>query len=158
MLAITLSGCGGSDADSQPQIDQDALDQLDLASMSGYELVAALHNIIQWSGGELCGEEWEAGLSVEDDWDPNYPEASGLPDGSDPTPEILSALREGGEDPAEFEIWHVNAYRAIFLSLDDYSEETNVIAQVAQVLWLGIDPEGTPHWAAEFGSALVTCD
>ena len=156
LLAMTLVGCGDSTA-SQPQINQDALEQLDLASMNGYEVANALLTIVEWPGEELCGEEWEAGLFIEDDWDQNYPEASGLADGSEPTPEILQAVRDSGEDPALFEIWHVNAYRAIFLSLDDFTEETSVLAQVTQVLWLGFDPEGTPHWGADLGSALVRC-
>ena len=126
-----------------------------LVGLDGHEATQAVYERVGERYGLDCEQSWEASLDVTG-LDPNYPEASGLADGSEPTPEILDAIREAGSHPDSFEHWYVTSTRAVFASFE-IEEGWNALPEVIQVLWLGYDAEGTPRWGADYGALLGPC-
>ena len=69
-----------------------------LAGLDGHRAKQAIYERLGERFGLYCAESWEAGLD-NSGLNPNHPEASGLADGPEPTPEILEAIRVAGSDP-----------------------------------------------------------
>ena len=152
-IVATLSvACGAADDQGQNSVDQA---QFSLVGLDGHEATQAVYERVGERYGLDCEQSWEASLDVTG-LDPNYPEASGLADGSEPTPEILDAIREAGSHPDSFEHWYVTSTRAVFASFE-IEEGWNALPEVIQVLWLGYDAEGTPRWGADYGALLGPC-
>lgn len=127
-------------------------------SLEGLDGYAATEAVIRYFGERSnldCVESWEASLDSTG-LDPSLPEASGLPDGSDPTPEILAAIRQAGGEPDSFEHWYVTATRAVFASIN-LEQGWSAVPEVIQVVWLGFDANGVPHWGADYGAGIVPC-
>ena len=126
-----------------------------MVGLDGHEAIEAVYERVGERYGLYCMSDWEASLDVGG-LDPNYPEASGLADGSEPTPEMLDAIVEAGSYPESFEYWYVTATRAVFASLN-IEEGWSPLPEVIQVSWLGFDSEGRPHWGADYGALLGPC-
>ncbi len=152
IVATLSAACGAADDRGQNSVDQA---QFSLVGLDGHEATQAVYERVGERYGLDCEQSWEASLDVTG-LDPNYPEASGLADGSEPTPEILDAIREAGSHPDSFEHWYVTSTRAVFASFE-IEEGWNALPEVIQVLWLGYDAEGTPRWGADYGALLGPC-
>ena len=154
---VEAAYCYDAAGEELANFDRDALPPLDLSKLDGHSALDEVALRVRLPGDELCQSDWEAALDTTG-LDPNPPDYSGLAEGSDPTPEILLALESGSDDADDFELWYVNAHRALFVSLDDRDRHPTVLGQAVHVLWLGYDAEGVPVWGAEFGGALYLCD
>ena len=110
------------------------------------------------AGEELCG----ASVTTDYEWgllDENPPAYSGAAAGSEPTPEMLDALRDTGKEPDDFELRHVVSSRLVlFASLDDRGQGSNVLGGTAEVIWLGFDADGVAVWGVETSDMLYLCD
>ena len=157
LLAVTICSTlliGCADGDDPGQAGPDAA-LFSLIGLDGHEATEAVYERVGVRFGLDCEQTWEASLDSTG-LDPNYPEASGLTEGSAPAPEILEAIREAGSGPDSFEHWHVTATQAVFASFD-IQEGWSALPEVIQVIWLGYDAEGTPHWGADYGALLGPC-
>ena len=137
ICSTLLIGC--ADGDDPGQAGPDAA-PFSLIGLDGHEATEAVFERVGERYGLDCEQSWEAAIDVTG-LDPNYPEGSGLAEGSAPTSEILEAIREAGSEPESFEHWHVTATRAVFASFD-IVEGWNALPEVIQVLWLGYDAKG----------------
>ena len=149
--------CYDADGKELANFDRAALPRLDLSTLDGHSALDEVSVRVRQPGEVLCGESMEAALDVTG-LDRNAPEYSGVAAGSDPTPAILDALRGAGQDPDDFELWYVNATRALFASLDDRQQHSTAVGQVAQVVWLGFNAERVPIWGVEFAGGWYLCD
>lgn len=149
--ALVISCTGGKDQ-VQPELESAPFS---LAGLDGHQAMEAVYERVGEPYGLDCEESWIAALD-NSGFDSNHPEASGLADGSEPTPEILDAIREAGSDPDSFEHWYVTSTRAVFASFE-IEEGWSALPEVIQVLWLGFDTEGVPHWGADYGAVLAPC-
>ena len=152
ICSTLLIGCAGGEDPVQAEPDSTPFS---LIGLDGHEATEAVFERVGERYGLDCEQSWEASLDSTG-LDPNYPEASGLAEGSAPTSEILEAIREAGSEPDSFEHWHVTATRAVFASFD-IREGWSALPEVIQVLWLGYDAEGRPHWGADYGALLGPC-
>ena len=140
-IVATLSvACGAADDRGQNSVDQAPFS---LVGLNGYEAIDAVSERVGEQFNLHCQHDWEASLDVTG-LDPSYPDASGLADGSDPTPGIREAIREAGSDPDFFEHWYITATRAVFASFE-IEEGWSALPEVIQVVWLGFDQDGTLH-------------
>ena len=152
ICSTLLIGCAGGGDPVQAEPDSTPFS---LVGLDGHEATEAVFERVGERYGLDCEQSWEAALDVTG-LDPDYPEASGLAEGSAPTPEILEAIREAGSEPESFEHWHVTATRAVFATFD-IEEGWSALPEVIQVLWLGYGAEGRPHWGADYGAVLGPC-
>ena len=152
ICSTLLIGC--ADGDDPGQAGPDAA-PFSLVGLDGHEATEAVFERVGERYGLDCEQTWEVSPDSTG-LDPNYPEASGLTEGSAPTSEILEAIREAGSEPESFEHWHVTATRVVLASFD-IVEGWNALPEVIQVLWLGYDAEGRPHWGADHGAMLGPC-
>ena len=67
------------------------------------------------------------------------------------------AIRRAGSDPDFFEYSYVTATRAVFASLK-IEAGWSPLPEVIQVVWLGFDEQGVPHWGADYGALLGPCE
>ena len=154
---VRVSYCYDADGEELANFDRAALPRLDLSTLDGHSALDEVSVRVRQPGEALCGESMEAALDVTG-LDRNAPEFSGLAAGSDPTPAILDALRGAGQDPDDFELWYLNARRALFASLDDREQHSTEVGQVAQVVWLGFNADRVPIWGVEFAGGWYLCD
>ena len=154
---VRVSYCYDADGEELANFDRAALPRLDLSTLDGHSAFDEIRVRVRQPGEVLCGESMEAALDVTG-LDRNAPDYSGLAAGADPTPAILDALRGAGQDPDDFELWYVNARRALFASLDDREQDSTEVGQVAQVTWLGFNAERIPVWGVEFAGGWYLCD
>ena len=156
---VRVSYCYDADGKELANFDRAALPPLDLSTLDGHSAFDEISVRVRQPGESLCGESMEPGFDVTG-LDPNAPEFSGVAAGADPTPAILDALRGAGQDPDDFELWYVNATRALFASLDDRQQHPaeSEVGQVAQVVWLGFNAERVPVWGVEFAGGWYLCD
>ena len=152
ICSTLLIGCAGGGDPVQAEPDSAPFS---LVGLDGHEATEAVFERVGERYGLDCEQSWEAAIDVTG-LDHNYPEASGLAEGSAPTSEILEPIRDAGSEPELFEHWHVTATRAVLASFD-IVEGWNALPEVIQVLWLGYDAEGRPHWGADYGAMLGPC-
>ena len=153
---VTVVNCYDAAGEELPNFDRAALPPLDLSQLDIFRAVTEVALRVSLPGEELC----QSGEGSAFEWgvlDENPPEYSGVVTGSDPTPEMLDALRRSGEEPDNFELWYVTPRFARFASLDDREQGSTVFGRVAEVAWLGFDAEGTPVWGRVSRSWLSLC-
>jgi hypothetical protein len=150
--AVFAVSCGDEDSPRRGETDEPSLN---LVGLDGHEAAEAVVRYFGERSNIDCIYDWEASLDATG-LDSNYPEASGLPDGAEPTPEIREAIRQAGRDPDFFEHWYVTATRAVFASVK-LEQGPSPVPEVIQIVWLGFDAEGVPHWGADYGAAIAAC-
>ena len=154
---VRAAYCYDAAGEELANFDRAALPPLDLSGLDAESASTEVGLRVRRPGEALCGES----VTTDYEWgllDENPPDYSGAAPGSDPTPEMLDALRDDGEEPDDFELWYVTPRRVLFASLDDRGQGSNVLGKVADVIWLGFDDAGVAVWGVETSDWLSLCD
>lgn len=150
--------CYDAAGEELANFDRAALPPLDLSGLDVESASTEIGLRVRRPGEALCGES----VTTDYEWgllDENPPDYSGAAPGSDPTPEMLDALRDTGKEPDDFELSYVlGPRRVLFASLDDRRRGSTVIGKAADVIWLGFDADGVAVWGVETSDVLHLCD
>ena len=150
--------CYDAAGEELANFDRAALPPLDLSRLGDDSAMTEIALRVRRPGEELCGES----VTTDYEWgllDENPPDYSGATPGSEPTPEMLDALRDDGNEPADIELRHVvSSRRVLFASLDDRGQGSNVVGRAADVIWLGFNADGVAVWGVETSDVLYLCD
>ena len=155
---VRAAYCYDAAGEELANFDRAALPPLDLSRLGDESAMTEIELRVRLPGEELCG----ASVTTDYEWgllDENPPVYSGAAAGSEPTPEMLDALRDTGKEPDDFELRHVvSSRRVLFASLDDRGQGSNVLGRTAEVIWLGFDADGVAVWGVETSDMLYLCD
>lgn len=128
--------CYDTAGEELANFDRAALPPLDLSGLDVESASTEIGLRVRRPGEALCGES----VTTDYEWG------------------LLDALRDSREEPDDFELWYVTPRRALFASLDDRGQGSNVLGKVADVIWLGFDDDGVAVWGVETSDVMYLCD